>query len=288
MVNLRGILFMTLSMAGFAIEDLFIKILSETIPVPQILIYVGVLATVILCTISKIKGIQIIHNGMYRNKYFIMRSFADMLGAVLIVTSISLMPLSTVSSILQALPLFITIGAIFLFNENVGWRRWSAILLGFFGVILILKPGLNGFNLSSIIVLIAVGCLAVRDLVTRRINKEIHSITVSLYAFILTIVGGIISIPFFDKFVTLTKYEWIIVLTISLFGTFSYFMLVLATRKGEISVIAPFRYSRLVFALILAIIILNERPDINTITGMFIIVFAGYYTILREKAVSLN
>jgi len=275
-------------MAGFAIEDLFIKILSETIPVPQILIYVGVLATVILCTISKIKGIQIIHNGMYRNKYFIMRSFADMLGAVLIVTSISLMPLSTVSSILQALPLFITIGAIFLFNENVGWRRWSAILLGFFGVILILKPGLNGFNLSSIIVLIAVGCLAVRDLVTRRINKEIHSITVSLYAFILTIVGGIISIPFFDKFVTLTKYEWIIVLTISLFGTFSYFMLVLATRKGEISVIAPFRYSRLVFALILAIIILNERPDINTITGMFIIVFAGYYTILREKAVSLN
>ena len=288
MVNLRGILFMTLSMAGFAIEDLFIKILSETIPVPQILIYVGVLATVILCTISKIKGIQIIHNGMYRNKYFIMRSFADMLGAVLIVTSISLIPLSTVSSILQALPLFITIGAIFLFNENVGWRRWSAILLGFFGVILILKPGLNGFNLSSIIVLIAVGCLAVRDLVTRRINKEIHSITVSLYAFILTIVGGIISIPFFDKFVTLTQYEWIIVLTISLFGTFSYFMLVLATRKGEISVIAPFRYSRLVFALILAIIILNERPDINTITGMFIIVFAGYYTILREKAVSLN
>ena len=279
---------MTLSMAGFAIEDLFIKILSETIPVPQILIYVGVLATVLLCTISKIKGIQIIHNGMYRNKYFIMRSLADMLGAVLIVTSISLMPLSTVSSILQALPLFITIGAIFLFNENVGWRRWSAILLGFFGVILILKPGLNGFNLSSIIVLIAVGCLAVRDLVTRRINKEIHSITVSLYAFILTIVGGIISIPFFDKFVTLTKYEWIIVLTISLFGTFSYFMLVLATRKGEISVIAPFRYSRLVFALILAIIILNERPDINTITGMFIIVTAGYYTILRERAVSLN
>jgi len=275
-------------MAGFAIEDLFIKILSETIPVSQILIYVGVLATVLLCTISKIKGIQIIHSGMYRNKYFIMRSFADMLGAVLIVTSISLMPLSTVSSILQALPLFITIGAILLFNENVGWRRWSAILLGFFGVILILKPGLNGFNLSSIIVLIAVGCLAVRDLVTRRINKEIHSITVSLYAFILTIVGGIISIPFFDKFVTLTKYEWIIVLTISLFGTFSYFMLVLATRKGEISVIAPFRYSRLVFALILAIIILNERPDINTITGMFIIVIAGYYTILREKAISLN
>ncbi len=288
MVNLRGILFMTLSMAGFAIEDLFIKILSETIPVPQILIYVGVLATVLLCTISKIKGIQIIHNGMYKNKYFIIRSFADMLGAVLIVTSISLMPLSTVSSILQALPLFITIGAILLFNENVGWRRWSAILLGFFGVILILKPGLNGFNLSSTIVLIAVGCLAVRDLVTRRINKEIHSITVSLYAFILTIVGGIISIPFFDKFVTLTQYEWIIVLTISLFGTFSYFMLVLATRKGEISVIAPFRYSRLVFALILAIIILNERPDINTITGMFIIVTAGYYTILREKAISLN
>ena len=279
---------MTLSMAGFAIEDLFIKILSEKVPVPQILIYVGISATLLLGIISKIKGVPILHNGIYRNKLFLIRSIADMLGAVLIVTSISLMPLSTVSSILQALPLFITIGAILMFKESVGWRRWSAIFFGFFGVVLILKPGLNGFNPSSIIVLIAVACLAVRDLVTRKINDDIHSITVSLYAFISTIFGGIISFSFFENFVTLTNNQWLTVLAITLFGTFSYFMLVLATRKGDISVITPFRYSRLIFALILAILILNERPDIIAIIGVVIIVITGYYTILRERALSLN
>ena len=135
MVNLRGILFMTLSMGGFAVEDLFLKILSETVPVSQILIYVGISATVLLSIISIIKRIPVLMNDIYSNKLFIIRSFADMMGAVLIVTSISLMPLSTVSSILQALPLFITFGAVLIYKESVGWRRWSAVSFGFIGFI---------------------------------------------------------------------------------------------------------------------------------------------------------
>ena len=288
MVNLRGILFMTLSMGGFAVEDLFLKILSETVPVSQILIYVGISATVLLSVISIIKRIPVLRNDIYSNKLFIIRSFADMMGAVLIMTSISLMPLSTVSSILQALPLFIIFGAVLIFKESVGWRRWSAVSFGFIGVILILKPGLSSFNPSSLIVLLAVACLALRDLVTRKISKDIHSITVSLYAFILTTVGGIISLPFFGKFIILTITQWIVVLTITLFGCFSYFMLVLATRKGDISVISPFRYSRLIFALVLAILVLNERPDTLTLFGAAIIVASGYYTIWRERVLTLK
>ena len=288
MVNLRGILFMTLSMGGFAVEDLFLKILSETVPVSQILIYVGISATVFLSVISVIKRIPVLRNDIYSNKLFIIRSFADMMGAVLIMTSISLMPLSTVSSILQALPLFIIFGAVLIFKESVGWRRWSAVSFGFIGVILILKPGLSSFNPSSLIVLLAVACLALRDLVTRKISKDIHSITVSLYAFILTTVGGIISLPFFGKFIILTITQWIVVLTITLFGCFSYFMLVLATRKGDISVISPFRYSRLIFALVLAILVLNERPDTHTLFGAAIIVASGYYTIWRERVLTLK
>ena len=288
MVNLRGILFMTLSMGGFAVEDLFLKILSEAVPVSQILIYVGISATVLLSVISIIKRIPVLRNDIYSNKLFIIRSFADMMGAVLIVTSISLMPLSTVSSILQALPLFITFGAVLIFKESVGWRRWSAVSFGFIGVILILKPGLSSFHPSSLIVLLAVACLALRDIVTRKISKDIHSITVSLYAFILTTVGGIFSLPFFGNFVTLTITQWFVVLTITLFGCFSYFMLVLATRKGDISVISPFRYSRLIFALVLAILVLNERPDTLTLFGAAIIVISGYYTIWRERVLTLK
>ena len=206
-----------------------------------------------------------------------------MIRAVLMVTAISLMPLSTISSILQTVPLFITFGAVLIFKEKVGWRRWSAIFIGFIGVILILKPGIDGFHLSSLVALLAVAFLALRDLVTRKINNDIHSITISLYAFILTVVGGIISIPFFGQFVSLTVTQWLVVFAITLFGVFSYLMLVLATRRGDISVISPFRYTRLVFALILAMLILNERPDILTLLGAAIIVVSGYYTIWRER-----
>ena len=274
---------MTLSMGGFAVEDLFLKILSETVPVSQILIYVGILAAVLLSIVSKIKRIPILRNDIYGNKLFITRSFADMIAAVLIVTAISLMPLSTVSSILQTVPLFITFGVVLIFKESVGWRRWSAVSIGFVGVILILKPGLSSFHLSSLIALLGVAFLALRDIVTRKISKDIHSITVSLYAFILTTVGGIISIPFFGNFVTLTITQWFVVLTITLFGCFSYLMLVLATRRGDMSVISPFRYTRLIFALILAILFLKERPDNLTLFGATIIVASGYYTLWREK-----
>ena len=175
-----------------------------------------------------------------------------------------------------------------IFKESVDWRRWSAVSFGFIGVILILKPGLSSFHSSSLIVLMGVACLALRDLVTRKISKNIHSLTVSLYAFILTTVGGIISLPFFGNFITLKVTQWFVVLIITLFGCFSYFMLVLATRKGDISVISPFRYSRLIFALVLAILVLNERPDNLTLFGAAIIVVAGYYTIWRERVLDLK
>ena len=274
---------MILSMGGFAIEDVFLKILSERIPVSQILIYVGSLAVFSLGILSKIKKIPILRYDVYSNRLFVIRAISDMIGAILMVTAISLMPLSTVSSILQTLPLLITFGAVLIFKEKVGWRRWSAVFIGFVGVILILKPGLGDFQISSFVALLAVSFLALRDLVTRKINKDIHSITIALYAFILTVVGGIISIPLFGQFVTLTLTQWFVVFAITLFGVFSYLMLVLATRSGDISVISPFRYTRLVFALILAMIILNERPDILTLLGAAIIVASGYYTIWRER-----
>ena len=158
---------MTLSMGGFAIEDLFLKILSETIPVSQILVYVGLSATFLLGFISLIKGIPIKGSNIIKNKFFIIRSIADMMGAVLIVTSISLLPLSTVSSILQALPIFITFGAVLIFKEIVGWRRWSAVFFGFLGVLIILKPGYSIFSLGSIFAFIGATMFAIYLILTK-------------------------------------------------------------------------------------------------------------------------
>jgi drug/metabolite transporter (DMT)-like permease len=274
---------MTLAMAGFALEDLIIKILSDFMPVSQILIYVGVFAGILFLIIAKIYKTPVVTNSILYNRPVIIRTFTDMFGALFIVTSISLLPLSTVSSILQATPLLVTLGAALIFKESVGWRRWSAVFIGFLGVVLILKPGLNGFHSSSLLALLGVVFLAMRDLITRRIESDVPSLAVSIYAFFAAALGGVVSIPFSSAFVTLNAQQWLMIFAATLVGCFSYLALVLATRAGDISTIAPFRYTRLVFALILAVFVLKERPDSFTLLGASIIIVSGCYTFWREN-----
>ena len=224
-----------------------------------------------------------ITRAIFCNKALIFRTFMDMFGAVFIVSAISLIPLSTVSSILQVAPLLVTLGSALIFKENVGWRRWTAVFTGFIGVILILKPGLNGFQLSTLLAMVGVVFLALRDLATRRIGENVPSMTVSIYAFTATIIGGVIVLPFNGDFIILNGSQLLLVLASSLVACFAYLTLVLATRAGDISIIAPFRYTRLIFALALAVFILNERPDALTLIGAFMIIASGCYTFWREN-----
>ena len=283
MENFRGILFMTLAMAGFALEDLILKILSNVIPVSQLMIYFGVFAGIFLSIIAKITKVPVISPDILKNKLVILRTVAEMLGAVFFLTAISLIPLSTVSAILQATPLLVTLGAALFFKESVGWRRWTAVCMGFTGVILILKPGLDSFQPSSLLALLGVIFLSLRDLLTRHIKDDIASLTVSIYAFISVALGGVILIPFNDNFVMLTIPQWLMIITSTSVGCFAYLFLVLATRAGDISVIAPFRYTRLIFTLILALLILSEHPDDLTLIGAAIIIASGCYTFWREN-----
>ena len=283
MENLRGILYMTLAMAGFAIEDLIIKLLSAFMPASQILVYIGIFAGILFFAIAKVSGAPVFTKDIFKNRTVIIRTVSDMFGAVFIVMAISSVPLSTVSSILQATPLLVTLGAALMFKESVGWRRWSAVFAGFLGVVLILKPGMNGFQAPSLLALFGVIFLALRDLVTRKVKDDIPSLAVSIYAFSAAAVGGILAIPFNGPFVVLTSQQWIMILIATLIGCFSYLTLVLATRSGDISVIAPFRYTRLIFALLLSVLVLEERPDFLTLAGATIIIASGCYTFWREN-----
>ena len=255
MENLRGIFFMTLAMASFALEDLLIKILSKYMPVAQILVCVGIVSMFLLIIIGKIEKIPTMRSKDIWNPIILIRTISDMLGAIFIVYAISLISLSTVSSILQAIPLLVTAGAALIFKQKVGLRRWSAVIIGFFGVILILKPGMNSFQSSSILAFVGIFFLGLRDLITRNIRKDIPSLTISTYAFMATTIGGILLIPISKPFIILSFNHWFLILLSAFIACFSYFLLVLATRKGDVSVISPFRYTRLIFALILAIFI---------------------------------
>ncbi|MGE4576316.1 MAG: DMT family transporter [Candidatus Pseudothioglobus sp.] len=285
MENLRGILFMILAMAGFAFEDLFIKMLSAYFPISEIIIILGFTGSVILLIIALLQRAPIIHKDLL-NRHVISRTIFDLLGAVFFVTAIALTPLSSASAILQITPLLVTIGAAVFFRENVGWRRWSAVFVGFIGVLLILRPGFGGFMPASIFALLGAVFLAARDLATRAMKVKLPSVTIALYSFIAFGISGILIIPFNSAMIAPTSNQIMYFIGASTFGVIAYYSLVIASRIGEMSVISPFRYSRIVFAMLLAIIILGERPDSFTLIGATIIVASGLYTFIRESVLN--
>ena len=276
---------MILAMAGFAFEDLFIKMLSAYFPISEVIIILGFTGSVILLIIALLQRAPIIHKDLL-NRHVISRTIFDLLGAVFFVTAIALTPLSSASAILQITPLLVTIGAAVFFRENVGWRRWSAVFVGFIGVLLILRPGFGGFMPASIFALLGAVFLAARDLATRAMKVKLPSVTIALYAFIAFGVSGILIIPFNSAMIAPTSNQIMYFIGASTFGVIAYYSLVIASRIGEMSVISPFRYSRIVFAMLLAIIILGERPDSFTLIGATIIVASGLYTFIRESVLN--
>ena len=282
MENLRGILFMILAMAGFAFEDLFIKMLSAYFPISEVIMILGFTGSIVFLIIAIFQNAPIIHKDLL-DKYVIMRTICELLGAVFFVTAIALTPLSSASAILQITPLLVTIGAVIFFREKVGWRRWSAVFVGFIGVLLILRPGFGGFMPASIFALLGSVFLAARDLSTRAMKVDLPSVTIALYAFIAFGISGILIIPFNSPMVIPSLNQIMYFIGASTFGVFAYYSLVISSRIGEMSVISPFRYSRIVFAMLLAIIILGERPDSFTLIGAAIIVLSGMYTFVREN-----
>ena len=281
MENIRGILFMILAMAGFALEDLFIKLLSSRVPVSQILVILGFSGTAVLLIIAFLTHAPILHRDLL-NRPIIVRTFCELFAALFFTSAIALTPLSSVASILMTTPLMVTMGASIFFGEKIGWRRWTAIIIGFFGVLLILRPGFESFMPASLLAVIATIFLAVRDLATRTMKFEISTTTVSIYAFLAMGISGFIAMPFFSAMVIPSSIEIVYLISATFVGVIGYYAIVLATRNGDVSVISPFRYSRLVFAMLLSIIILSERPDLLTLSGASIIVISGIYTFIRE------
>ena len=273
---------MMMSMACFAVEDTFVKLLSARLPATQILFSIGFGGALITLVLAIVLNVNLADK-ILLNKHVISRTIADLFGALSFTSAMVLIPMSLLASILQATPLFVTLGAAILLGEKVGWRRWSAIFIGFLGVIIILQPGYGSFQLASLLGLAAVLCLALRDVITRDMATEIPTLTVTFYACLAMGSAGFIAYPFFGPPIMPTTYETIILICAAIIGLTGYFLLVLATRKGDVSVIAPFRYSRLLFSLGLASLILGEKLTLPILLGGLLVVSSGIYTFGRER-----
>ena len=284
MDNLRGAILMVLAMAGFALEDMFIKQLAGSLPVGQILMLLGAGGAVIFALLARAKGDALLSRDL-AHPAVMLRNLGEVVGTLGFVTAIALTPISTASAILQATPLVVTIGAALFLGEAVGWRRWVAVCVGLFGVILILRPGLDGFDANSLFAVQGVLGLALRDLATRRVPKGITSRQLAFYAFAVIVPTGAAALwllPGGGTAVWPDGTDTLRLLAGIAVGVAAYYAIVAATRIGDISMIAPFRYSRLIFALIIGMFVFGERPDALTLLGAFIVVASGIYTLWRE------
>ena len=282
MENMRGAILMVASMAGFAIEDMFIKKLSCDMPLGQILIYLGTGGAIIFAVLALLRGDKLLSRDLLARSVLI-RNTGELVGTLGFITAIALTPLSSASAILQANPLAVTLGAALFLGESVGWRRWTAILVGFIGVLMIIRPGLDAFNPLSLFAVQGVIGLAVRDLATRTVPKTISSFQLSTYAFATLIPAGAMLLWLNDTAMIAPNAAHVVNMSAALgLGVLAYYAIVAAMRMGDVSFITPFRYSRLIFALIIGVVFFNERPDLMTLLGSALIVASGLYTLARE------
>lgn len=178
MDNMRGIMLMVLAMAGFAAEDMFIKLAASGLPVGQILVVLGLVGALMFMVYARVNGTSVFSKGFFHPAVLV-RNLTEMLGGLCFVTALTLIPLATATTILQATPLLVTMGAALVLGEAVGWRRWTAILIGFCGVLLVIRPGLEGFEPEVLWAVLGVVGLAIRDLASRKVPKTISSLQLS-------------------------------------------------------------------------------------------------------------
>lgn len=270
------------SMGLFALEDAVIKRAAAELPVGQILFMLGAAGFLVLAAIARARDVAVLSRRLAAPAVLV-RNIAELFGTVGFVTALSLIPISTASVILQASPLVVTMGAALILGERVGWRRWTAILAGLAGVIVILRPGLAGFDANALWAVLGVIGLSLRDLSTRRVPADVTTLQLSAWAFAAVgLAGLLLSLGLATSMATPSP-RTAVELAFGLgFGLVGYAALTAAVRMGDLSVVAPFRYTRIVFALALGLLLFGERPDAPMLVGAALIVGSGLYTLVRE------
>lgn len=280
--NRRGALYMTASMAGFAVEDVFVKAAADSLPLGQVLLSVGLAGMLAFAAMSARHGEPVLP-AAFLSRPMLIRSGFEIAGRLFYGLAITLTALSTTSAILQATPLVVVAGAALVFGERVGLQRWLAVLVGFLGVLIILRPGAD-FSALSLLAVVGLLGFAGRDLATRAApkglsNRQLGALGFAMLAIagaILLAVSGGARLPGLPDLARLAG--------ATVFGMAGYHALTHAMRTGEVSAVTPFRYTRLLFAMVLAMALFGERPDPATWIGAALVVGSGVFALtLRQR-----
>ena len=281
--NLLGSLWMVAAMAGFAVEDMFLKSAAQSLPVGQVMVMFGLGGAIVFWITARLRRETILAPQAFGRTMMIRNGF-EVIGRLFYTLAIALTPLSATTAILQATPIVVVAGAAIFFGETVGWRRWTAIIVGLAGVLVILRPGAESFDTLSILAVLGMLGFAGRDLATRAAPPALGTSALGVFGFSAIVLAGMV-FSFWDgkPWRLPDAMIWGVVVLAIAFGVGAYSSLTRAMRTGEVSAVTPFRYSRLIFGIGFGIVIFGERPDAATYAGSAIVVLSGLYILSRSR-----
>lgn len=277
---LRAGLLMVCAMGSFVCNDTIVKIVGEHLPVGELIALRGIMAVAILTAICAWQGLLPDLSRM-RQKNVLMRSGCDLFATISFVTALVHMPIANLTSVMQAVPLAVALLSMMFLGEEVGWRRMIAIVGGFIGVLMIVKPSVANFNVYELLALAIVFFVAVRDILTKTIPARIPVFVVALANAGFVTFGGIV-LMLFQGAVWPAAWEVGMLALAACFLSSGYLLMVATLRLGELTATAPFRYSVMVFAIISGILVFGQFPDWVAMLGMVLIVVCGLYAAHRE------
>lgn len=278
--NRRGIISLTGCMAAYAVSDVTTKLVAQTHPFGEVIAVRGLFTIVAV-------GIVLAASGYWRfirstlTAPVLLRSMLDALSSGMYIAALIHMPMANAGALVMIHPLILVALSVVLFAETVGWRRWSAVVAGFIGVLFIVKPTPAAFNAWALFGLGAALVGALREIVTRRLDPSLPSMVVAFISVVaLTLVGCGVGVT--EQWQAMGMREIGYLALAACFFSLAVYLAVMAFRGVDISVVAPFRYTFLVFAGIAGFVSFGEVPDRWSVTGAALIVGSGLYTLHRE------
>ena len=273
---------MALSMLAFVLNDGLMKALFADMSIYQAIFLRGVLTVPLIAFMAWHQGALKVSIAPRDRLLVAIRVAAEIGATIGFLTALKHMPLANVTAIFQVLPLAVTMAAALFLGEQVGWRRWLAIGIGLCGVMIIIRPGMDGFSVYSIWVLAAVVCVTIREITTRKLSADLASLPVALATAMAICAMGAFMIPAVD-WTPVSTGHWGFLAGASIAITGGLLFSVMTVRVGDIGFVAPFRYTAMVWAIGLGLLLFGDLPDLPTSLGTVIIILTGLYSLRREK-----
>lgn len=280
--DLARVGWMVVAMAAFAVEDALLKLVLAQMPVAQVLFMFGVTGAIGFASLARLRGSPILTSAVFSWPMLI-RSLSETAGRLFHVLAIALVPLSMVTAVLQAGPMLVVAGSALLYNERVGPVKWGAILLSLCGVALLLRPDAAGYSAWTILAVLGLLGTVGRDLAAQALPSGLSGAAIGVFGFLATAVAGLLAGLWEQRPPVLPRdVDMFVLMAAVAVGMLAYTGLTKATRAGATAVVAPFRYTRLIFGLVIGVVIFDETLSIPALTGCCLILMSGLI-VLRKS-----